>query len=119
MFILAAIAQLGYIVYNLFADRSLDNEINVSYMIGTWINSFVLVVEVFLMRKEIKKEQPYSPLHRLYWIYLPLITCFRLVEQVVKEERLVDLAISFVLFVDALVLCVYSLFCKRQGIAEC
>lgn len=118
MFILAAIAQLGYIVYNLFADRSLDNEINVSYMIGTWINSFVLVVEVFLMRKEIKKEQPYSPLHRLYWIYLPLITCFRLVEQVVKEERLVDLAISFVLFVDALVLCVYSLFCKRQEIAE-
>lgn len=82
---LAALAQLTYILYNLFNDSDLDNEINVSYMIGTWINSLVLLVEVFLMRKEIHKEQPYSLFHRLYWIYLPLITCLRLIEQCVKE----------------------------------
>jgi hypothetical protein len=87
-------------------------------MIGTWINSFVLVVEVFLMRKEIRKEQPYSPMHRLYWLYLPLITCLRLIEQILREESLPDMIISSVLFADALVLCIYSLFFKRQEITE-
>jgi hypothetical protein len=85
-------------------------------MIGTWINSIVLVVEVFLMRKEIRKEQPYSPMHRLYWLYLPLIICLRLIEQIVREESLPDMIISAVLFADALVLCIYSLFFKRQEI---
>lgn len=118
VFILGAVAQLAYIIYNLFVDRSRDNEINVSYMIGTWINSLVLVVEVFLMRKEIRKEQPYSPFHRLYWIYLPLITGFRLAEQIINQESVADLIISSVLFADAFVLCLYSLFCKKQEIAE-
>jgi hypothetical protein len=45
-----------------------------------------------------------------------LIICLRLIEQIVREESLPDMIISAVLFADALVLCIYSLFFKRQEI---
>lgn len=45
----------------------------------------VLVFELILMRAEILRERPYSPVHRIYWIYLPVITLARLIFEAVDR----------------------------------
>ena len=60
-----------------------SNDIYFFYIIGTSINSLILLIELFVLRMEILKEMPYSAVHRIYWVYLPIITLKRFLQEAI------------------------------------
>jgi len=122
VFVLTTLAQIVLLVV-LDPAKLVSEAYSELYMIiGTFVNSVILVFELFLMRQEILKERPYSPVHRIYWIYLPAITLVRLIIEIVDEKELhiaiYQLVLSAVIFADSLMLCLYSTLLKRQEIHE-
>jgi len=86
VFVVSTIAQIVLLVVLDPNKISADGYSELYMIIGTFVNSVILVFELFLMRLEILRERPYSPVHRIYWIYLPVITLVRLIIEIVDQK---------------------------------
>ena len=124
--------MLVYVVINIIeivvfalrpiSDDGLFNEIELYFLVGTCLNSAILLYELYILYVEIKREKPFNIIHRIYWLYLTCISLMRLVLEAYYEKGIdvsvAELVLSSFLFADALILFGYSWFMKRYEIQE-
>lgn len=87
---------------------------------GEGINSMILFMQLFVLRMELVKEQPYTRFHLAYFLYLCLFstarcTIFLLSEQ--DSEDVLNAVLSALLILDSLALITYWVV-KKQSLPQ-
>lgn len=56
----------------------------IEFGIGEFVDAIILIMQLVVLRLELKKERPYTPFHLLFSIYLTAISVTRLILVLLK-----------------------------------
>jgi hypothetical protein len=105
------------IVFNIFYYTPIDM---ILVSLGEGIDSVILIIQLLVLRLELLKEQPYTPFHIAYFIYLCVFSISRLVLFLLNESQMFDtfnIVLSSVLILDSLLQLCYWII-KKQSLPQ-
>jgi hypothetical protein len=70
------------VIYNQFEYTALDMAL---VAVGEGIDSIILFIQLFVLRLELLKEQPYTGFHITYFLYLCLFSAIRFIVFLLDE----------------------------------
>ena len=122
VYIFINVVQVIIYFFEPFSDDQLFNNVELYFLIGTCLNSVILIYELGVLYVEIKRELAFNIIHIFYWFYLACISLMRLVleayYQTGDDVRTWELVLSSLLLADAIMLFVYSWFMKKHDLKE-
>lgn len=123
MYIVLSVGMIVYnLVYYLTGDRNQKADWYEEIFMdggGETINSIILVIQLFVLRYELNKEQPYTNFHVIYFTYLFAISLVRFLIIILVQvlDTATNITLSVLLVVDSVIQLVYWIN-KKQSLPQ-